>query len=244
MSYLYNTIIYRPLLNALVILYNTIAFRDLGLSIIFLTIIVRLILYPVFHKSVRQQTIIQKIQPEIDRINKVHKDDKEKQVEATMALWKEHNINPLSGFLAIFIQLPILIALYQIFWKSLSAETIAGLYPFVTLPGALNKTFFGLINLSSPNMIIVALAAAAQYVQGRAALALNPKKPHEMTSMERMSRSMMVFTPLLTFFIFLRMPSAVGLYWLVTSLFSVGQQIIINKQLANGGLGTIHQKDN
>src|SRR3989344_1229472 len=107
---IYNSLIYQPILNILVFFYKTIAFYDFGLAIIFCTIFIRIILYPVFHKSAKHQSVMQKIQPKLEKVRELHKDDKEKQMKATMDLYKEHNINPFSGILLLLVQLPVLIA--------------------------------------------------------------------------------------------------------------------------------------
>src|SRR5947208_2810209 len=104
---LYQTIFYRPILNLLVFFYNVLPFHDFGLSIILVTVLIRLVLFPMFHKSSKQQMVMQRIQPKIKKIQETHKGDTQKQNEALMALYKEHGVNPLSSLLLLFIQLPI-----------------------------------------------------------------------------------------------------------------------------------------
>src|ERR1700722_288989 len=107
MVYLYNLIFYRPILNALVFFYETVAGRDFGLAIIFTTLLLRLVLAPFFHKGAHQQAKMQRLQPKIQKLQEQHKDDREKQTKALMDLYKEHGVNPLSGILLLLIQLPI-----------------------------------------------------------------------------------------------------------------------------------------
>ena len=228
----YDAILYNPLLNGLVVLYNTIAFHDLGVAIIFLTLLIRLILFPVFQKSVRYQAAMQVIQPKLKKVQEAHKDNMEEQSRAMMALYKEHNVNPFSGILFLFIQLPILIALYQIFLRSLTLEHIAGIYSFVAAPEHINTVFLGLINLANSSMVIVVCAAIAQYIQGRMSVPQTPKG-HVLSSSERMGRQMVFIGPLITVLIFSRLPAAIGLYWLTTSLFSIFQQRLVNKEFIN-----------
>lgn len=226
MVFLYDTIIYNPLLNTLVFLYNTVAAHDLGIAIIFLTIIIRLILYPLFHKSAKYQKKMQIIQPKLREAQEKHKNDRAKQTEVMMALYKEHNLNPFSGFLFLLVQLPILFAVYRIFLKIFTPEILNGLYSFVSRPPSLNPMFLGLINLGSRSILMVVLAAIGQYFQAKLALPAitDPKDPAA-----RMARQMMFLGPIFTLLIFSGLPAAVSLYWVVASLFSIGQQIIINK---------------
>jgi YidC/Oxa1 family membrane protein insertase len=186
---------------------------------------------------------MQRLQPELKKIQEIHKDNREKQTRAMMDLYKEHNVNPFSGFLLLLVQLPILIAIYQIILKSLKPGFLSGLYGFVSAPEAIKTSFLGLINLGERSIFIVGLAALAQYLQGRLSL---PKieagrKP---TPPEKMSRQMVFLGPVMTVVIFYNFPAAVGLYWFTTSLFSIVQQIIVNKQIANGKLGRSNQKNN
>src|SRR3989344_8721224 len=131
MGNFFNIILYQPLFNALVSLYNTVAFQDLGVAIILLTFVVRVILYPLFYHSFKNQTLMQKIHPEIQKIQHNHKGNREKQAQALMELYKQHKVNPFSGFFLILVQLPVLIVLYQLFLKGLNPETFTNLYSFI-----------------------------------------------------------------------------------------------------------------
>lgn len=249
MTSIWNAAIYHPLLNTLIFLYKTIALEDLGLAIIFLTILIRLILFPIFSKSAKHQVVMQSLQPRLKKIQDEHKKDKAKQAQATMDLYKSNNINPFSGFFLILIQLPILFALYSIINNVLKgSQALTGIYSFIALPTSINTSFLGLINLSAHsivgvNLVILILAAAAQYYQGKLSL---PKQEAgvELSSVEKMGRRMVFFGPILTVVIFANLPAAISLYWLVSSVFSVGQQIIVNRQLANGKLGNVRQENN
>ena len=237
---LYRAVLYEPLFNLLVFLYNTIAIQDLGFAIIFLTILIRLLLFPLFQKSARHQAVMQRLQPKLKKVQEDHKHDKEKQAQAMMAVYREHDINPFSGFGLLLIQLPVLITLYHIFQDSLRPEFLKGLYSFVEAPQSIEPYFLGLIHLGSPSILMVGLAALAQYFQAH--LALPPtEKGKELSSAEKTARKMVFIAPLITLVFFYALPAAISLYWLVTSLFSVSQQIFINRPLAHGTVGTVHK---
>ncbi len=241
MANLFNTFLSEPLLNVLIFFYNTIALKDLGLAIIFLTILIRLILFPVFQKSARHQKEMQAIQPKIKKIQETHKGDREKQAQAMMAVYKEHKLNPFSGFLLLLVQIPILISLYHVFAKSLNSDSLVGLYNFISRPAELNYSFLGLISLAESNIFIVGLAAILQYWQGKLSL---PKLEagQALTAAEKMGRNMVFIGPILTVVILFNLPSALGLFWLVSSLFSVGQQLIINRENRDGSVDALRQK--
>ena len=124
------------------------------------------------------------------------------------------------------------IALYSVFLKGISEKTLLSLYGFVAAPPEVSSAFLGLIDLNNPNILIVGLAAIAQFFQGKLSL---PKKTGGEPSLgENIGRQMVYIGPVMTIIILMYLPAAVGLYWLTTSLVSVGQQAFINKSLKNG----------
>ncbi len=233
MIYLYQTIFYRPILNILVYFYENVAGRDFGIAIILVTLLIRIILYPLFHKSAKHQMALQRLQPKIKKIQELHKDDKQKQTEALMALYKEHGVNPFLSLILIVIQLPILITLYRIILSGLGAGGISsGLYSFISAPNAINPLFLGFFNLTQRSIVLVLIVAVAQYFQSRLAIYQSPN-PGPLSPAERMARQMAFIGPLITVVIFYNLPAGVGLYWLISSIFSIIQQLIVNKRLRN-----------
>lgn len=231
MAALFHLVLTQPLFNLLVVLYKYVTFTDLGLAIILLTIIVRFILYPVFAKGLKSQMVMQKIQPEIAKLQKDYKDDKEKQAKALMQVYKDNKVNPFSSILYVFAQLPLLIAVYRIFFHGLTIEAFKDLYSFISAPAIINHQFIGLLDITKPSMIIVALAVIAQYFQSKTAMAKNPPTGQAAA----MSKYMVYMGPLLTILILPRLPAAIGLYWITTAAFSIVQQHFINKQLYGAG---------
>lgn len=234
MTYLYNLIFYRPILNVLIYFYETVALRDFGIAVVLITVLIRLVLYPLFHKSAKQQIVMQRIQPKIKKIQEQHKNDKEKQAQALMDLYKEHGVNPFSSILLLIVQIPIMLGLYWVVRSALIPGNIAGLYSFVAQPQTVNALFLGLFNLAQPSIILILLAAVAQYFQARLAIYRDPTEKGPLSPAEKMARQMVYIGPIVTIVVFYALPAAVGLYWLVTSLFSIGQQIVINRHFKKG----------
>lgn len=230
MSFLFNELLYRPIFNALVLVYNHLSFSSWGLAVIIITIIIRIILFPFFHKASRNQAVMQKIQPQIKDITDRYKNNKEEQVKQIMALYKKHRVNPFSSFGLLFIQLPILIALYLVFLRGLTPENLSLLYSFVSPPSIVHFTFLGLINLKESSIIVVVVAAALQYLQAKLSLPLTTSGS---SSAERLGRQMAFIGPVVAFLVLLNLPSVVGVYWITTSVFSIFQQLIINRSLKN-----------
>lgn len=216
MTNLFHLLLLDPLLNLLIFLYRNVTFNDLGLAIILLTVIVRLVLYPLFYKSLKQQHKMKKIQPHVQALQEKHKGNREEQGKALMALYKEHGINPLMSLGLIFVQLPILIALYQVF--------------LVPRP-ELGQSFLGLLDLHSRSFILVAVAALLQYLLGVISMAGNAddKSPAAQTA-----RNMVLIGPVITLAVLWSMPAAIGLYWVATTLFSILQQLHVERRLSHG----------
>lgn len=231
LSLLFHEILYRPLLNALVFLYNVIPGHDLGIAIIVLTLIIRFLLYPLSKKAIESQKVMTDLQPRIKEIQKKFKDDKQAQTKAVMEFYREHKINPLGGCLPLLIQLPILIALYRVFISGLAPENLGALYPFIQNPGSINATFLGIVDLSAThNIPLSVLAGALQFIQSKMMLKESPKgKPKgEMSLM--MGKQMTYFMPILMVYFAFVLPAALPLYWIVITLFAIFQQRLILKK--------------
>jgi YidC/Oxa1 family membrane protein insertase len=239
MNYIWQTIFYRPMLNLLVFLYNTVAFHNFGLAIILVTVLLRLVLYPLFHKSVKQQMLLQRIQPHIKKIQELHKNDREKQSAALMELYKEHGVNPFSSIFLLIIQLPMMIGLYWVVRSGLTPGNLMGLYSFVAQPQAINPMFLHFIDLSQASIILLVLAAIAQYFQAKLAIYRDPNNKAPLTAAEKIGQNMAFAGPIVTLLVFYKLPSAVALYWLITSIFSIFQQIVINRHFKKGETAAI-----
>ncbi len=235
MAGLIYTIVYQPLLNILVFLYNTISFNDLGIAVILITIIIKLFLHPLGIKAAKSQKEMEKIQPEIKKIQEKYKENKEQQSKKIMELYKNKKINPFAGILPIIIQLPILISLFQIFRRGIEKEEMKHLYSFISEPSVVNYSFLNTIDLSEPFIPFAIIAGLGQYFQMK--ITFNRKKDGEKKDEKEksdfgkvMQNQMIYFLPGFTFFILLSMPSVVGLYWIITIIFSVLQQRIVQKE--------------
>jgi len=178
---------------------------------------------------------MQRLQPHIKKIQEEHKQDKEAQGRAMLDLYRTHKINPLSGFLLLLVQLPILIALFHIFRDILKPEALTSLYSFVSPPAHINTLFLGfsLIPLEKASIVVAVIAALAQYYQARLALPKSGSNTKDLAPAERIGRQMVFLTPVLTLIFLVNLPAAIGFYWITTSLFSILQQWIVNRELAS-----------
>lgn len=232
---IFNSLLYRPLFNGLIFLYNVLPGHDFGIAIIVLTIIIRLFFYPLFQKQMKAQKEMAFIQPKIKDIQKKYKNDKEKQAQATMELYKEHKVNPFSGCLPMLIQLPILIAFFQVLRTGLDPSRLSGLYWFVKNPGLIDPMFLGLVDLAKSSAVLAVLAGAAQFIQSKMTLpAAGLQKGQRTDFTSLMSTQMIYFMPVLTVMIAWQLPAGLPLYWLVLTIFGIIQQYFMTKRKEAG----------
>ncbi len=209
---------------------------DLGVVIILLTVIIRLLLLPSFHKSLKHQRELQLLQPKMKEIKEKYKDDQKRQAEAMMELYRVHKVNPVSSCLPILIQLPLLIALYRVFIQSLNGQALQGLYSFVHNPGAIDPMFLHWINLAhTGNYYLAAIAAILQFIQTRMSQNKASQASADPTT-RVMNNYLMYFLPAMTFFLGFRFPTGLSLYWITTTVFGIAQQYFILRREAKEAL--------
>lgn len=246
MAYLFHILIYQPIYNLLIAVYNIIP--DFGVAIIIVTVMIKAVLIPLSRKQIESQKKMQELQPKIKELQAKYKNDKEKQSRALMELYKENKSNPFSGCLPMVVQLIFLIAIYRVLFNISQAGLVANvgdLYGFIHNPGQINKMFVGIIDLASsiqfnnltisnlPHIILVVLAAGAQYFQTKmimAKQAMKPSKKSENDFSQMMSKQMLVLGPMLTLFIGIKFPAGLALYWFVSTIFMIVQQYYMEKE--------------
>jgi len=238
MSFLYHTIIYVPLYNGLIFLMQILSFIDVGVAVVLFTIIVKLILFPLSYKSVKTQASMKKLEPELNALKLKYESDKQEQAKQIMAFYKEKEVNPFSGFFLILIQLPIIFALYSIFLRSgLPKINIDILYPFVHAPSFVNMKFLGLIDISKKSIVLSLCAAVSQFFQIRysmpkpAALPDGTKQSFKDDLARSMSFQMRYIMPVVVFFISYGISAAVALYWSVSNLFMIAQEVYVRSKI-------------
>lgn len=227
---MFNFLLYRPLLNLLVWISEHLVAGDFGFAVIILTVIVRLLLFPFFHKSLKDQRIMAKIQAEREKIEKQYKNDQEKQVAEIMHLYKENKVNPFLSFLLLFIQLPLIYALYKVIVTGINGAATSSLYSFIVPITTVNYMFLGLINLKEGNTIMFGLVLLAQFVQGLLAApgGLSGKiSPDLQKSRKTAINTNLVLTAFVALFLW-KLPAALGLYWLTSTVFGGIQQLLVN----------------
>lgn len=231
----FKAIIYQPLYNTLVLLVAVIPGGDLGVAVIALTCVVKLVLFPFSKKATESQMKMKAIQPEIDSLKEKLKNNKQEQAVRIMALYKEKGVNPFSGIGLILIQLPIIMALYYIILRggfpSINTDL---LYSFIPIPSSVSMHFLGIFDISARSFWMAVLVGITQFLQIRLTMPVVPKKVQNAGFKEDFARSMSLQMkygmPIFVAFVTYSLPAVVGLYWITSNLFAVGQEIFIRKK--------------
>ncbi|MDZ4229956.1 MAG: YidC/Oxa1 family membrane protein insertase, partial [Candidatus Veblenbacteria bacterium] len=173
MAWLWQTIFYQPLLNLLVWIYNLVG-GDMGLAIIGLTVVIKLVLYPFSQQSLKSQRALQRLQPQVEELKKRLKGQKDKLAQELMQLYQRERVSPLSSCLPLLVQLPFLIALFQVFRNGLNSGSLDLLYSWVVNPGHLNDTLFGMWHLAGRSLPLAVVTGVVQWWQTKMLVAKKP----------------------------------------------------------------------
>lgn len=254
---LFNTILIIPILNILVGIYKLFltlgAPGALGFSLIFLTVVIRIALYPLTASQIKSAHKLNKLKPHLDELSKKHKGDKQRLHQEQLKLYQEAGINPAAGCLPLLIQMPILIALYNLFFRLLNSSNLTLVteeinkvvyFPFLKI-SSLDLSFFGLNLASKPSdwqkigwwlLAVPAITAVLQYWQTKLmtprgeSLGQAPNKEKQEEDMGAvMQKQMFVMMPLMIGFFSYSFPLGLSLYWNTFTLFGIIQQYRVNK---------------
>ena len=187
-------------------------FGNWGWSIVALTFVVRMILYPLTYKGMMSMQKIKKISPQIKELQAKHKGDPQRMNKAVMDMYKKHNANPLGGCLPMLMQIPVFFAIYRVLLNA------------VELQGAEWILWIDDLSRMDSYYILPLLMGASMYYQQKLT-------PSNFT--DPMQEKVFKFLPVIFTFFFITFPSGLVLYWFVNNLFSIGQQFIVNAQFKN-----------
>ncbi len=202
-------------------------FGNVGISILALTIVIRIILFPLANKSFKSMSKMKVLTPKIQEIRERYKNDKLKMQQEIMQVYKNEKVNPLSGCLPILIQIPIFFALYKVLFVTLETRH-APFYGWIKDLSAPDPTtifnLFGLLNFTPPSFLLIGiwpiLMAITMFLQTK----LNPAPP------DPLQAKIMTYLPVVFLFLFATFPAGLVIYWTWNNVLSIGQQWIIMKR--------------
>lgn len=245
---LWNFLLVHPLLSLLAFWYAI--FRDFGLAIISVTLLIRLLLYPLFVAQIRSQRAMQELAPALQEMRTKYGKDKQRMAEEQMKLYKEKGVNPAAGCLPLLLQMPILFAMYSAFiqagcglGRDLGANCAGALtaaeierirFPFLPNPLAEGERLSTAANwlpwipgLQNPDplYILPILAGVTQLIASLMAQPLSAAKSDD--PQVRMMQSMTYYFPIITIVISAGFPAGLAVYWVATTVFQIVQQYFL-----------------
>jgi YidC/Oxa1 family membrane protein insertase len=243
-SYLWTTLFYQPLYNILILLISIAPGKDLGLAIILLTMIIRTILLIPSQNALKSQRKMQEIQPKLNKIREKYKNNQEMIAKESMAIWKEHKVNPLGSCLPLVIQFPVFIAIFYVVREGLNPDNSYLLYDFLKNFSFenINVNFLGILDLTKINLIMLPLIVGGlQFLQMKLTTS-GTKKPDEnkqeakktKSEMEIATGTMTYIMPVIVAIFTASVPAGVGLYYATSTIYGIIQQLVVNKQSTKG----------
>lgn len=231
----WNALLYKPIFNTLIFFIFKLPGHSLGWGIIFLTLIIKLILLGPNQKALKSQKVMRNVQPQLDALKQKYKSDPQRLAQETMAIWKKHKVSPMGSCLPMLIQFPVLIALFYVVKDGLSVVDPTILYTPLKAFNlqSINPIFLGIIDLTKINFIALpVIIGGLQFFQIRLSLGKTKSKAlakqNENPAMPMMNKMMQYFMPVMIAVFTASLPAAVGFYWGVSTLFGIGQQLVVN----------------
>lgn len=235
---IWHTFFFDPVYNGLVFFIDVLPGGDVGLAIICTTVVVKLILLPLSVRAAKTQVAMREIEPRLKALKEEIK-DKQEQAKAMMDLYKEAGVNPFASVLLMFIQIPIIIALYLSVSRGggvpLPEINTAILYTFVEVPQQITTLLLGSVDMMERSVVLAILAGATQFLHTHLSLPkLAPKDPDAAPSMKddfarNMQLQMRYVLPVMIAFIAYTISAAIALYFFVSNIMSILQEFYVRR---------------
>lgn len=238
---MFHTIFLEPVYNIVVFFLNIIPSHDIGIAIIFTTLLIKLILLKINISSQRSSYLMKSVEIDINKIKEKYKGDNKKIAEATMALYKEKKIKPFASILGLIIQIPVFFALYFVFRDGVKLDNNL-IYSFIKFPSHVQDLAFGFMNISQKYWILGVLTGISMFILAKRQSSLtgiskdNKSTDFKTVFAKNMQFQMTYFLPIFAGFSTAMFPAVIGIYWTVNNILSIFQDIYIKKQLRKEGL--------
>lgn len=242
-SYIWHTFFFDPVYNTLVFFIDEVPGGDIGLAIIFTTVVVKVVLLPLSLKAARTQHAMRRIDPQLKEIKEKYKDNREQLGREMMSLYREAGVNPFASILLMFIQIPIIISLYYSVYKSIVDGVFVinsdVLYGFIAEPTTTSLLFLGFIDVAARSLPLAALAGITQFIQVNLSMPkLEPRDPEAEPSMKddfarSMQMQMRYVMPIIIFIFAYSISASIALYFTISNLVGIGQEFIVRRHKKN-----------
>jgi YidC/Oxa1 family membrane protein insertase len=237
-SFIWHTFFFDPIYNGLVFFIDVIPGGDVGLSIVAITVLVKFLLLPLSIKAARTQVVMREIEPRLKELRDTIT-DRQEQAKAMMEVYREAGINPFASILLMFIQIPILIALYLSVYSGggipLPAINTDVLYSFVPTPETISMILLGFQDITARSIPLAIAAGVLQYIHGTFTIPKptprdKDKAPSFKEDMTRnMQFQMRYFMPVIIGVVAYTISAGIALYFAVSAIMSIGQEVVVRR---------------
>lgn len=241
-SSIWHNFFFDPVYNGLVFFIDIVPGGDVGLAIIFTTIVVKVILLPLSIKAAKTQVIMREIEPKLKELKEKY-EDKREQAEKMMEVYKEAGINPFASVLLLFLQIPIIIALYLSVYSgggvALPAINIDLLYSYIPSPETVSMMFLGLLDIAERSLPLAVLAGVTQFIHAQMSIPKpEPRDPDAEPDLKAdfarsMQTQMRYVMPLIIFVVAYTISAAIALYFTVSNIMAILQELVVKKHRVN-----------
>lgn len=238
-STIWHTFFFDPVYNGLVFFIDVVPGGDVGVAIILTTVVVKVLLLPLSVKAAKTQVVMRELEPKLKELKETYKDDRETQAKEMMGLYREAGLNPFASIILIFLQIPIIIALYLSVYSgggvALPAINVDVLYAWVPEPAVITMLFLGLVDIAGRSLPLALLAGISQFIQAN--LSLPKSEPREAGApadfkadfQRSMQAQMRYVLPVIIFFVAYTISAAIALYFVVSNIVGIFQELYIRR---------------
>ncbi len=224
---MFKILFYQPIINLLYLFFNYI--QDYGIAIILTTIVIRMILWPLFTQNEHLQAKIKKIQPEIKKIQAENKKDPQKQTALLLEVYKTNKVNPSFAFIFAIVQVFVIFGLFSAFKISIRPDFIDIIYSSLAglIHVPINYTLLNIVDLSKPSLIFAIIATITQVLQGVITI-----KNLSKTDPQRNMLMMFTFVfPVIFILNYKHFESVIFLYWSTLTIVNIVQTLYIRHKM-------------
>ena len=238
-SYIWHTVFFDPIYNALIFFVDTVRGGDVGIAIIATVIVVKTILLPLSIKAAKTQRIMRELEPKLKELKETYKDDRQKQAQEMMQLYKDYQLNPFASIFLMFLQIPIILALYFAVYSgggiALPAVNTDILYSFIAQPSVVTMNFLGLIDITGRSIILAIGAGITQFIFTSMTLPKLADRDADAGPnfkedfMRNMHVQMKYVMPIIIGVVAYTISAAIALYFVVSNVVGIAQEFYVKK---------------
>jgi YidC/Oxa1 family membrane protein insertase len=238
-TYIWHTVFFDPVYNTLIFFVDTVRGGDVGIAIIATVIVVKMILLPLSIKAAKTQKIMRDLDPKLKELKEKYKDDKQKQAQEMTQLYKDFNLNPFASIFLMFLQIPIILALYFAVYSgggiALPQVNVDLLYSFIAQPAAVTTDFLGLIDITGRSIVLAIGAGITQFIftsmtlPKLAAREVDAGPNFKEDFMRNMHMQMKYVMPVIIAGVAYTISAAIALYFVVSNLVGIAQEFYVRK---------------